>query len=462
MHKSILGNLLLLPALSAFTPWVTRAADSLPSYALHSSRTVGSVDHVETTLDMGGDLKISSADPKDGDPVQRVKTSAQATLNYDERTLEYGSADAGPLRSIRCYQKAAATLRPGNDVKQLTLRDQRMTIGVLIEPPRATVYSPAGPLTRDELDLVDLFGNSLLLERLLPEKAVAVGESWKHSPNLAGALLGLDVVAQSDLQSTLVSVAQGVARMEMSGHVEGAIEGASSSIDVKAKYRFQLDNGRITWFGIVVKEDRSIGRVEKGMEVTARVQMTIVPGADAPRLADAVLKDLALKPAPELLQLAYESPAGGWRLLHNRRWFLVQDRKELATLKLIDRGELLAQCNIASLPNAVPGKTVTLEEFQEDVRKALGEKCKTLIEAGQRSDRSGYQVQHVLAEGVEQDLPIRWLYYLVADKYGRQVVFIFAVESRLLPRFNGADEALLAAVRLTEPKLAVQKPAKDQ
>ncbi len=413
-------------------------------------------------MDMGGDLKLQSANPKDANSVQRKRTSAQATLNYDERTLEYASADAGPLRSIRCYQKATVTIRPDTDSEQHTLRDQRMTIGVLIEPPHASLYSPAGPLTRDELDLVDLFGSSLLLDRLLPDKAVAVGESWKHSSNLVGALLGLDVVAQSDLQSTLVSVAQGVARLEMSGHVEGAIEGASSSIDVKAKYRFQLDTGRITWFGILVKIDNSIGPAGPGLEGTARVQMTIVPDASAPRLTDAALKDLALKPAPELLQLAYESPAGGWRLLHDPRWFLIRDQKELAILKLIDKGELLAQCNIASLPNAVPGKTVTLDEFQGDVRKALGKNFKSLIEAGQRSNGLGYQVSHVVAEGVEQDLPIRWLYYLVADKYGRQVVFIFTVETRLLPRFNRADEALLAAVRLTDPKLAAPKPPKGQ
>ena len=455
MHKSIICNLLLV--LSAFGPWMARAADSPASYTLHSSRTVGKVDHVETTMDMGGDLTFPSDDPKDGSRVQRKKTSAQASLNYDERTLEYASTDAGPLRSIRCYHKAAATLHWESDNKQDTLRDQRTTIGVLIEPPRASLYSPAGPLTRDELDLIDLFGNSLLLDRLLPEKAVAVGESWKHSSNLAGALFGLDAVAQSDLQSTLVSVAQGVARLEMSGHVEGAIEGASSTIDVKAKYRFQLDTGRITWFGILVKVDNSIGPAGPGLEGTARVQMTIAPGASAPPLVDAALKDLALKPTPELLQLAYESPAGGWRLLYDRRWFLVRDQKELAKLKLIDKGATLAQCNIAALPNAVPGKTVTLEEFQEDVRKALGKNLQALIEAGQRPNLSGYQVQRVVAEGVQQELPIRWLYYLVADKSGRQVVFIFTVESRLLPRFNGADEALLAAVRLTEPKPAVQK-----
>jgi hypothetical protein len=452
---------LLLLVISLSIPALTHAADSPPTYTLRSSRAVGSVDHVEAAMDMGGEL-IESAAPKEGNPVQREKTSVQAILNYDEKTLECVSADAGPLRSIRCYQKAAATFHRGTSSEQRTLREERTTIGVLIEPPRVSHFSPAGPLTRNELELVDLFGNSLLLDRLLPEKAVSVGDTWKHSTSLVTALLGLDVVGQSDLQSTLVSVAQGAARVEISGHVEGAIEGATSTIDVKAKFRFQLDTGRITWFGMLVKVDNSIGPAESGLEGTARLQMTIVPGADAPRLSDAALKGLALKPTPELLQLGYESPAGGWRLLHDPRWFLVQDRKDLAILKLIDKGELLSQCKIASLPNPVPGKTITLEEFQEDVRKALGKNFKSFIEAGQRVNGADYQVSRVVAEGAEQELPIRWLYYLVADKSGRQVVFIFIVESRLLPRFSDADAALLAAVRLVEPKLAVQKPVKGQ
>ena len=282
MQKSFLCNLLLLLAFSASTPCIAWAADPLPTYTLRSSRTVGSVDHVETSLEMGGDLTFPSETPKEGSPVQRKKTSVQASLNYDERTLEYGSADSGPLRSIRCYQKAVATLHWDTESERRSLPEDRMRIGVLIEPPHVSLYSPAGPLTRKELELVNLLGNSLLLDRLLPEKAVAVGESWKPSSNVVGALLGLDVVAQSDLQSTLVSVAQGAARVEMGGHVEGAIEGVSSSLDVKAKYRFQVDTGRITWFGILVKVDNSIGPVGPGLEGTARVQMTIAPARTPP------------------------------------------------------------------------------------------------------------------------------------------------------------------------------------
>ena len=82
-------------------------------------------------------------------------------------------------------------------------------------------------------------------------------------------------------------------------------------------------------------------------------------------------------------------------------------------LKLIDKGQMLAQCNIASLPDAAPGKTIGMEEFQDNVRKALGKNLQSLVEAGRGPSRAGYQLAHVVAEGVVEDVPIRWLYYLV-------------------------------------------------
>ena len=41
------------------------------------------------------------------------------------------------------------------------------------------VISPAGPLTWDELELVQGLGDPLTLADLLPEKPVAVGEHWR-------------------------------------------------------------------------------------------------------------------------------------------------------------------------------------------------------------------------------------------------------------------------------------------
>ena len=43
-------------------------------------------------------------------------------------------------------------------------------------------------------------------------------------------------------------------------------------------------------------------------------------------------------------------------------------------LRFVDSGDLLAQCNISDLTPLPTGKQVGLEAFQQDVRRAIGER----------------------------------------------------------------------------------------
>lgn len=443
----------LLAVLSTVPAWL-QAADAPATHTLRSSRATGVVDHVEAALDMGGDQK-TTVDNK----AQRHKTSVQATLVYDEKTLEYASAPTGSIRGLRAYEKASAVVQVGQDGVKPKLRDDRTVLGVLIDVPKVTLFSPSGPLTREELDLVDLLGNSLLLDRLLPEKPVAIGESWKHSNDLIGSLLGLDAVAKTEVESKLVSVADGAARLEISGHVEGAVGGVSTSLEIKGKYRFLMGPGRIDWFGMLVKEDRSIGHIGPGLEVTARVQLKITPQAQSAALSGEAAKDFPQGPSTDVLSLSYRSPGGGWQLLHDRGWFVVHEQQDVAVLRLVDRGELVAQCNVSPLAKLAPSKVPGLEEYQEDVKRVLGKNVKKIVEAGQRTGDQEYRIYRVVAEGDVEDLPIRWVYYLVADKQGRQLAFVFTVETKLVEQFKQADEKLVDAVRILGAKSIVEKPA---
>lgn len=341
-----------------------------------------------------------------------------------------------------------------------TLRPERRLIGVEIDSETATLFSPRGPLSRKELELIDVQGNSLLLDRFLPEKAVAVGESWKHSEGLMAALLGLDAVGRADVQSKLSKVTGTDARVEMSGRVDGAIYGVSTQIEIKAKYRFDLRSKRIDWFGLLVKEKRNSSRVTDGVDVVARLQIQILPKADSGQLTDAALKDLPLKPDADLRQLIYHSADGGWQLTCDRYWHVYRDRKDLAILRMIDRGEFVSQCNASSLPKLAPGKEVTLADFQDDLKRALGENFGEFVEAGQRANEANYRVYRVViqgkarvdTEGKPADLPMQWRYYLVTEEHGRQVVFAFTVESELVDQLNQADRKLVRLFRFADPK----------
>jgi len=67
-------------------------------------------------------------------------------------------------------------------------------------------YSASGPFTSDELELIDVQGNSILLHRLLPASEVSVGDKWSHDEKLAAALFGFDVVIKSNLESVFLEL----------------------------------------------------------------------------------------------------------------------------------------------------------------------------------------------------------------------------------------------------------------
>jgi hypothetical protein len=458
-HMLVKVVVALAGAVLAYQLAEAQTAPSADTYTFACQRRVGTIDRIESALDVGGDLKVA-----DNTKVKRLKMSVLANLTYDERTLAVPKdrKDSKAVwRAARYYDKAAAKLQIDSDTPNTVLRDDRKLIGAVIEGPKATLFSPRGPLTREELDLVEILGNSLLMDGLLPDQPVKLGQSWSLSSDLVTAILGLDAISQSDVTSTLLTVTDDRARFEMGGKVSGAIDGVATEVELKAKYHLDRKAGRICWFGLLVRENRSIGHVGPGLEVTARLQMKITPAVESAQLSDAALASQKFEATPESTQLAYDSPQGGWQFLHDRRWFVTRDDANLADLRLLDRGDLMAQCKVSSLPNAPAGKETTLAAFQEDIKHGLGKNFKQFLEAGQSANQADYRVFRVLVEGSASDLPIRWIYYLLADKHGHQVVFAFVLESRLMEAFGKADERLLSTVRLSDPKVA-SKPAEKQ
>jgi len=443
---------IVLVALAAAQPALPGPASN-ETYTFRVERTPAEVDLVEASLEVGGDLKVV----EDGE-VDRMKMSVAANFAYHEKSLQVPNTDSA-ARSVRYYSKAAGVIKSGEHEYTPGLGDQRRLIGVAIDGPKVTLFSPRGPLTAEELELIDVLGNSMLLDRLLPKQAVAVGGRWEHSDELTAALLGLDTITANDVHSTLTGVADGNARFEMSGRVEGTEDGVATEIELKGKYHFHLESKRITWFGLMVQEDRSAGPVDAGFDVVARLQMRITPGSQSPHLTSAALADLSLEPTAELTRLDYESAGGGWRFSHDRRWFVITEENEQAVLRFVDRGDKLAQCNVAALPKAADATQLTLEQFQDDVARALGKNFKGFVRAGQRHNEADYRVFRVVAEGEISSVPMQWIYYLVIDEHGRRVVLAFVLEKEMLGRFEAADETLVSTLRLVEPKIA-SKPAR--
>ncbi|HJN12331.1 MAG TPA: hypothetical protein QF564_26845 [Pirellulaceae bacterium] len=402
---------------------------------------------VRAVQEVKGDLKLNA----DGRQVTRLPFTAHGLMTFDQRVLQVGPE---VRRDVRHYREANAEISVGGASETSALSMDRRTVVVDCDGQRTTVYSPLGPLTRDQLELIEIQGNPTLLDRLLPTGEVAVGDQWKHDDGLVAQLLGLDAVHRNELSSTLWAVEKEIVVIDLSGNLRGVIGGVSSDIEVKAKYHFDRERRVIRCMAMTIKENRAIGHASPGFDVTARIRISIDPAEIADQLRDTALANLDLEAEPGSLMLEFTSHLGGFQFLHPRSWRVMVDRHDVAVLRMIDRGDLIAQCNASKLPDLPAGKRVSLEAFQNDIKRALSQEFGEIVQATQGTSGDGRRILRVVIAGLASELPIQWRYYHISNSAGRQVSFVFTMDAKLFERFAESDQGVISSFEFVDPTTA--------
>ena len=119
----------------------------------------------------------------------------------------------------------------------------------------------------------------------------------------------------------------------------------------------------------------------------------------------------------------------------------------------------MAQCNVRHITIPDPSRQPSLTQFQADIRRSLDKNFGQFVRVGESGNSLGQTIFRAEAVGTVEELTIHWIYYLVLDPSGRQVVFAFTVEQPLLDRFDGADTALISTVRFNDPNATAERPA---
>jgi len=423
-----------------------------PGVTLASRRSAGSIDQVEILLEVAGDLKLAEEQGGTAPVTQKMKTVAQ--LAYEEKTAAVASDPSQPARAWRYYDRAEADIKVGDAAFAPRLRLSRRLIGVQVARGKVTLFSPHGTLSRDELDLVDVLGNSLVLEGLLPPGRVTVGDRWKITADTIQALLGVEQVERSEAQATLAELTEAAARIDLSGQLVGKTGGQATTIRWKARCRYDRPAGRVDWFALSLHEDRARGLIGPGLDVLATLQVRIAQRQKPEHLTEDAVRQLPAEPDPGLLRLSYISPDGGWQLDHDRRWMLITEQGDSAVFRLADAGQYVAQCSIVASPASEAGKEVSLAQFQDEIRQALGKNFGQFVRASQSPRPEGGHWYRVEVEGTAAEVPVKWLYAMLQDGEGRRAVLAFVIEAAMIERFGRADQELMAAFRLADPKVA--------
>jgi hypothetical protein len=420
----------------------------------------GDVRQVRAVVEVEGDLKLNP----DGQKVQHVPLKAQADLQYIERVLA-APAEAASWRAVRSYSKAEATIKLRDSDLPQELRDTRRLIAIDAADGRAILFSPLGPLTREELELIETPASGIVLEWLLPGRVVKTKESWTLDDDLVVRLLGLEAVSQQDVKCSLESLDDGLAVVALEGTVAGAVGGVSSDIELKGKLNFNLEQQMVTWLTLAYREKRAVGHAQPGFEVVTKLRMIAGPASPPAELSDSSLAGLPLSGGGGQTLLDLTSESGGFQLAHDRRWRVMLERHDATVLRFVDRGDLIGQCNLSPRPPLAEGHQLTRTGFENDVKQALGKNFGQITETAEEVSGDGIRTLRVVVTGTAGELPIQWTYYHLSDNHGRRAALVFTAESSLVERYPQIDRELVAGFRFVqdrEPHPAQRAPTADR
>ncbi len=135
----------------------------------------GDLTRVAVTLNVDGEMQVAG----DGKSL-KLPMQVAGALKYDEMRLD-DSASPASRRSARCYVSAGAKIGIEKHTDISSLRADRRLILVNSGKDGIVISSLSGPLTREELELIDMPANSLVVDSILPADPVQPGDSWTPS-----------------------------------------------------------------------------------------------------------------------------------------------------------------------------------------------------------------------------------------------------------------------------------------
>jgi hypothetical protein len=381
-------------------------------------------------------------------------------VDIQTRVVYWERMRKGPKRqAVRLVRQAASAIN--GEIRPIAL-ELRPELALLIAERRdldgaVTVASPAGSLTRGELELVEGLGDTLCLGDLLPEGPTAKGKPWPVPRSALWALTGYDAIASTTVEALIESADDDRARITLKGEVKGSVLGAEGTLTCDGWLTFDRKAGLIDGLELNRTESRRPGVVEAGLDLKSTITVvrrkaTGVP----PELADAALASLSTDLTPGRLLLQLIAPDGRYNLLHDRSWHTYWDDKKLVVLKRYEMGRVTAQCNLAYGPPAGKGKHQDVESFREDVRRALKDRFGHFLGAGEVDGEADGGFRYKLGvQGRYNDLGLLWFYYLIASPAGDQLLATFTLVDSDAAGFGSEDETIIGSLQWNDPPLPV-------
>jgi hypothetical protein len=383
----------------------------------------------------------------------KLPLRSQAAFDYEERYRRPEGADASDYVTMleRYYHGAENNSELNRRKQSTTLRESVRSTIVRREMLPATIYAVEDYFDRDELELLRTPVSSSAIDELLPVKAVRVGDKYSPSANIMMSVLNLSAVQSTDVTAEVVLITDSEARIQFRGDVQGSVDGVPTIVRAAGKLTFNRQQETCTWLAMAIHETREVGKAEPGFDVAGTIKMVRKP-VDQPQGLAFEKPDLDInQPVPEdRLYVDLKSDQIGIRALTDRNWRMMTDVPGAAMMRMIDNDQSVAQCDFRPLATLKAGEQWTLEAFQKDIKRTLGDQLTGLVSADQQASDAGLRVMRVIARGAVENVPIQWVVLHFSDDSGRRVLATFTMEGDHVEAFAQADEQLMTSLRFID------------
>lgn len=425
-------------------------------FDLRPAVAVGATSEVSIEIEIGGDLLVkpqfrAMVNLPAGAKLeeQKLPMTVKGAFAYDEQIL---AVEAGrPVAAVRQYRQAQADMKVSSTTKAPRLRADLGALTAVNEKSRVILASVSGPLTRDELDLVEVAGDPLAVDGILPTQPLEEHERWAVNEQAMGRLLGLTGVALCEVTGELDETNPGFARLNFKGRVHGAVDGGSAEFDVNGVALFDRKLRRITQTNLAITDRRPIGPATPGTDCVSKVRVQLKPIESSTLLTQPVIAAAKASLAKPQRELVLRTERQGYEVLHDRRWLVSAVERESTTLRCLGEQGLLGQTTLTLLPRRSADRHSKLADLQKDVQHSLGKNLKQIVATEDWKTAAGHHAIGLVANGDVDGVPVQWRYFLVAPMgEGHRIAFATTLETSQVERFAKSDRDLANRLRLIE------------
>lgn len=415
----------LRPLSSLMFLWLyTSVSPASDVFRLREQYPVGYQYHVSTRVDLTGSLSLP---PEKGSTApKRLAVTGNSAIEYDEKVLAEGT-DGAVQKTVRIYRRMDFQRVVGGQLQQNSIRPGVRRLVLLRHKQIEVPFSPDGPLTWGEMDMVRTDVFTPALSALLPAESVRVGDRWNAARGAIQELTDMERVDEGAVECRLEQIAtlenRRHARVAFSGTVRGLNEDGHNRQKLEGYFYFDLESNHLSYLSLKGISFMLDSNGKEHGQVEGQFVLTRQAHTRSSDLTEEALRGVALEPNAENTQLLYDNPDLGIRLLHPRRWHMAGVRgRQLAFDEKEGSGLLLTLEPRSQVPTAAQFLAESREYLEKQKVRILKIEPPQQIQAAPRE--LDHFVLHVEIEGKR----IAMDYYVIRQAQGGATLV-----ARLLP-----------------------------